>query len=740
MKDSIVASETILVDLENDKKYRVISIVANECVVCEMGISKLRFSSLSLQTLSGMEADDRLKIINEEPVFVDINSLEGCVRENFLKKKAVINEFNAFYGPDYLDLVYKKGKKIDSKAVMKKCGVSRYVYYETLLAYFQGGCTDYPLIDKRHFGNTANKTMEYNKKVGAPSLKYGYGSGVKITDNIRKIFDEGVGIYKSKRSESLSSVYKKIVKKYYRKTILVNGKMTYDYLPESEIPSFRQFYYHFRKKIGPQDMKRIKTSEMEVRNNNRILDGSANFGVFGPGYMLEIDETEVDCCLVSSFDRSKVVSRPILYVAIDVYSRMIVGISVAFDNNSFLGITNLLMSFVDDKVEFCEKYGFPIGDTMDIDKVWPSNFLPVNIRVDMGSEYTSKEMSRICNELGITLNIVSPGTGSLKGIVENVFKVLHSQINSSVEGNGLITKRYDSDHREKAILTIEEYTKMVVAFVIGHNQKMMKGFKLTKEMVAKGIEPIPACIWEYGLANAVRPRPIKSKLQYLYALMKKTHARYDKRGICFKNLYYIDYSDSKLEAKMFKTGDKKVKIEIRYDPREIDHIYYAIDDVIHCASFRVSDVEAQSLKGMSEFEYNVFLENKKKLLAKADYHNLKIDAYISDHNESVVAGALAAAKQEGVTEKDSSHINEYRAVEKQRVSKENKMSNRPEIKKLVDAGKKDELVLENNNDDKLDVPIKVELEAKPDEKDKKDKDSQNAKLDDDIWEQIDEDY
>lgn len=740
MENSAIATGTILFDTETNKRYRVISIVANECVVCEIGISKLRFSSLSLQTLSSLEADDRLKIINEEPVFVDIDSLEGCVRENFLKKKAAINEFNAFYGPDYLDLVYKKGKKIDSKAVMKKCGVSSTVYYETLLAYFQGGCTDYSLIDKRHFGNTTNKTMEYNKKVGAPSSKYGYGAGVKVTDDIRKIFDEGVGIYKSKRSESLSSVYKKIVKKYYRKTILVNGKMTYDYLPESEIPSFRQFYYYFRKKLSPQDMKIIKTSEMEVRNNNRILDGSANFGVFGPGYMLEIDETEVDCCLVSSFDRSKVVSRPILYVAIDVYSRMIVGISVAFDNNSFLGITNLLMSFTDNKADFCRKYGFPIGDIMDIDKIWPSNFLPANIRVDMGSEYTSMEMSRICNELGITLNIVSPGTGSLKGIVENVFKVFHSQINSSVEGNGLITKRHDSDHREKAVLTIEEYIKMVVAFVIGHNQKMMKGFKLTKEMVAEGIEPVPARIWEYGMANAVRPRPVKSKLQYLYALMKKVHARYDKRGICFKNLYYIDYSDSKLEAKMFKTGAKKVKIEIRYDPREIDHIYYVSDNVIHCASFRTSDVEAQSLEGMSEFEYNVFLENKKKLLTKADYHNLKIDAYISEHNESVVAGALAAAKQEGVTEKDSSHINEHRAVEKQRVSKENKMSNRPEIKKLVDAEKKEGLVFEDNNKDKIDVPVKVEPEVKFNENERKDQDSQNNKLDNIDWEEVSEDY
>lgn len=739
MENSAIATGTILFDNNSNKKYRIVSVVHNECIMCEMGTGKLCFSRLSLETLLYMNAEGVLDIINEEPMFFDPEKLSEPVRRSFLKKKAIVHEISRLYGPDYVSFFNKRKQDIKPETIKERFGVSVSVFYDTVLKYFQSGCQDISLLDKRSLGNTRNKQIEYNVKTGVPSVKANV-SRVPLNDRMRKIFDEGICDYRAKRTNSFSSVYRKIIKKYFRRSVLVNGKTEIEYLPESEMPSFKQFYNYAKKIISPEEMKKIKTSEMEVRNNNRIQNGSANFEVFGPGYMLEIDETEVDCCLVSSFDRSKVVSRPVLYVAIDVYSRMIVGISVAFDNNSFLGITNLLMSFVDDKADFCRKYGFPIADAMDIDKIWPSNFLPANIRVDMGSEYTSMEMSRICNELGITLNIVSPGTGSLKGIVENVFKVLHSQINSTVEGNGLITKRHDSDHKQKAVLTIEEYTKMVVAFVIGHNQKMMKGFKLTKDMVSKGIEPVPARIWEYGMANAVRPRPVKSRLQYLYALMKKAYAKYDKRGICFKNLYYIDYSDSGLEAKMFKTGDKKVRIEIRYDPREIDYIYYVSDNVIHCASFRASDVEAHSLKGMSEFEYNVFLENKKKLLAKADYHNLKIDAYISDHNDSVVAGALAAAKQEGVTEKDSRHINEYRAVEKQRVSKENKMSNRPEIKELVEAGKKDAPVPEIGRGIGTDIPEIAESHSKPTGKTEVKKEPQIEKFSDDIWDDIDAEY
>ncbi len=60
----------------------------------------------------------------------------------------------------------------------------------------------------------------------------------------------------------------------------------------------------------------------------------------GPGDLWEVDECEIDLSLVSVENPSVTVGRPIVYVMIDVYTRMIVAYSVAFDNNSVLGITN----------------------------------------------------------------------------------------------------------------------------------------------------------------------------------------------------------------------------------------------------------------------------------------------------------------------------------------------------------------------------------------------------------------
>ena len=122
---------------------------------------------------------------------------------------------------------------------------------------------------------------------------------------------------------------------------------------------------------------------------------------------------------------------------IDVYSRIILAVSVAFDNNSVLGVTNLFLNLSDDKQEYCKKYGMGF----DNPKIWPSNIIPRRIRLDRGSEFKSGGFDRICNELGIEKQIVPGASGSLKGIVEQSFHQMHVKQNMHLENYGWIEKR-----------------------------------------------------------------------------------------------------------------------------------------------------------------------------------------------------------------------------------------------------------------------------------------------------------
>ncbi|WP_164907503.1 hypothetical protein [Clostridium septicum] len=47
--------------------------------------------------------------------------------------------------------------------------------------------------------------------------------------------------------------------------------------------------------------------------------------VSGPGSLYQIDATVADVYLVSEFNRNWIIGRPVLYMVLDSFSRMIVG-------------------------------------------------------------------------------------------------------------------------------------------------------------------------------------------------------------------------------------------------------------------------------------------------------------------------------------------------------------------------------------------------------------------------------
>ena len=70
---------------------------------------------------------------------------------------------------------------------------------------------------------------------------------------------------------------------------------------------------------------------------------------------------------------------------------------------------------------------------------------------------------------------------------------------------------------------------MVINFVLMHNQQYDKNYPLTREMMDKKIQPIPAILWEYG-ANKIEPSRIPDKDQYLYTLMTPVNAKLSRRN------------------------------------------------------------------------------------------------------------------------------------------------------------------------------------------------------------------
>jgi hypothetical protein len=151
-------------------------------------------------------------------------------------------------------------------------------------------------------------------------------------------------------------------------------------IPESEIPTKGQMLHFYKREYAQVEKVKKRTSIIEYNKDTRPLKGTANDQVIGPGSRFEIDATIADIYLVSDSNRKNIVGRPVIYMVIDVFSRMIAGFYVGFESPSYAASMQAIVTAMTDKVAFCKNIGF---DSITYDD-WPITGLPNAILADRG--------------------------------------------------------------------------------------------------------------------------------------------------------------------------------------------------------------------------------------------------------------------------------------------------------------------------------------------------------------------
>ena len=149
-------------------------------------------------------------------------------------------------------------------------------------------------------------------------------------------------------------------------------------------PSWNTFrHYFYDKNFHKKSRKLIARNGLtDYQRNERPLFGSASawkeqIGVF------QMDATQADIYLVSRLDRSEVLGRPYIYLAVDTATQLIAGVYVGMDAGE-QAVINCLSNAAADKVSFCKRYG------LDIKKEeWPNTGLPGEIITDKGMLWSS---------------------------------------------------------------------------------------------------------------------------------------------------------------------------------------------------------------------------------------------------------------------------------------------------------------------------------------------------------------
>lgn len=680
--------------------YRIIYVSEKMCVLCKMECTCLDLIYVPTNELMEQLFSGTARIENdEEKRVVDCENLPEPLREKFLTKRNFIRDVEAEYGPIFIELLGKQQKPV-LKGIIAAHGLSDSTAQRCIKTYLQSGLNESSLLPKMT-KVSSDGPYSYNHKTGRKSTDV--SAGIVIDDEALRHFEEAVAFYKSGRAVTKKQAFDMMNFKHYSKTeVDASGHLSHTLLPETKRPTYRQFEYYIDKVLSKEEKDRIKTSAQEQRNNKRLLLSDNLKNIMGPGDYIEMDEVEVDVSLVSQINPDQTVGRPIVYAMIDVYTRAIVSVSVSFENNSVIGLTNCLLALADDKIELCANYDLSISND-----IWPSNFIPRTIRTDRGSEYRSKEAKRIFNELNINLELVPGGSGSLKGSVEQWFHQMHTAQNALLEGKGLIEKRHDSKHHREALLTIEEFKRILYAFVVAHNQTYMKRYPLTHEMIAEKIAPTPCDLWKFGVAQYGAPRPITNRHQFIYSLLRPIDARITRKGIIYKDLYYMDFADLALREAMYRQGNKSATFEARIDPRDVGSLYTISKDGTLKSIPLNTERTGNNYQGVSLAEYEEIRKAKKTQDKIGAIQNEELRAKLL----STTAATIAAAEIDAPRYANAKNIRNSRSLEKKIEGQKSAVSHllaaeqrkiepapMPEAPVLVGEGKKEFTIIDNIDD------------------------------------------
>lgn len=644
----------------DDKAYRIIYISSPNIVLCRMNIEKLDIAEYDLQAIrTGVLNGDINVLTDNDNQVVDISKLSEKEAEAYQVKSSIIKEIVKNYGPTYLDLMGKKHKEPISK-ILQKYDLKKKAVWKICRVYLQSGMKESSLLRKKPSGSGNPLT---GKKRGSKG-DLGIAAGCPLSKEVIDAFEYGLAFYKSGRAKSFQAAYNKMNNTYFFHDVIVDGKKQSRLMPIDKRPTFRQFYYYCHKNLSAEDYDAIKTSRMEQRNNKRLLLSEAVANVEAPGEKVEADSLEVDLSLISLINEvtQQTIGRPIVYAMRDVLTHAVVAVSVSLENNSFLGYTNLFLNLGEDKKEFCARYDIDLAD----ERLFPSNFLPIDFYSDRGPDYKSDPAERLCNVLGINRHVVPGGSGSMKGMIEQWFHQIHSMVNPFTEDAGQIQKRHDSQHHKQAVLTVRDFTKMLLICVLSYNQKRMEKYKPRACEIKDGIDAVPSVLWQYYCRTKGAPRPITDRTDYLYKLLVPKQAKIDKRGIHFKNLIYINYDDEVLLGVMYRAQNKKRALSVRYDPRDNSRIYYT-DSVGNMVYAELNeglgwqrDIKGLTFKETADYFKLISVNNK-----KARQKNEEIDAMRS----ALVEDIVETAKANSPTYAETKNMREAREQEKQALNR-----------------------------------------------------------------------
>ncbi|PTQ92278.1 putative transposase [Mucilaginibacter yixingensis] len=280
---------------------------------------------------------------------------------------------------------------------------------------------------------------------------------------------------------------------------------------------------------------------------------------------VQIDHTKLDILVVDEINR-ECVGRPWITLAIDVYSRMVVGFYISLDPPGVLGTGLCLSHAILPKELWLSR--------LDVPGKWPCHGVMRSLYMDNAREFRGRSLERSCQEYGIEINfrpVTKPHYGGhIERLMGTVLREIHA-LPGTTFSNIKDRKHYDSEG--KACFTLTELEKWVADFIVGvYHQRKHSGIGTTP--LARYNEGISGNLHQIGVGKDIRMiDELKLKLDFM-PFEERTVQRY---GVSIDGIaYYGDILRKWIHAynQPNSMDRSKRKFAFKRDPRDISTIYF----------------------------------------------------------------------------------------------------------------------------------------------------------------------
>ena len=270
-----------------------------------------------------------------------------------------------------------------------------------------------------------------------------------------------------------------------------------------------------------------------------------------PLEQVQIDHTVIDLIVGDERDRQPI-GRPYLTLAIDVFTRCVLGMVVTLEAPSAVSVGLCLAHAACDKRPWLE------GLNVEMD--WPMSGKPRLLYLDNAAEFKSEALRRGCEQHGIRLDYRPPGQPHYGGIVERIIgtamQMIHDELPGTTFSNPGQRGEYDSE--KMATLTLRELERWLALAVGTYHGSVHNGL----------LQP-PAARWAEAVERVGVPAVVTRPTAFLVDFLPVIRRTLTRTGFVIDHIHY--YADAL--KPWIARRERLPAFLIRRDPRDISRIW-----------------------------------------------------------------------------------------------------------------------------------------------------------------------